>query len=58
MVSSMNVRSLVRGGSGEAFQYVFSGPGFVIVQPNEWVTPPSQGRSGGGGFNLGGFLDG
>lgn len=58
MVSSMNVRSMVRGGSGEAFQYAFSGPGFVIVQPNEWVTPPAQGRSGGGGFNLGGFLDG
>lgn len=57
VVSSMNVRSMVRGGSGEAFQYAFSGPGFVIVQPSEWVTPPTRG-GGGGGFNLGGFLDG
>jgi uncharacterized protein (AIM24 family) len=56
VVSSMNVRSMLRGGSGEAFQYGFQGPGFVIVQPSEWSTPSSQGQ--GGGFNLGGFLDG
>lgn len=35
VVSSMNVRSMLRGGSGEAFQYVFDGPGFVVVQPSE-----------------------
>ena len=35
VVSSMNVRSMLRGGSGEAFQYAFHGPGFVIVQPSE-----------------------
>lgn len=35
VVSSMNVRSLLRGGSGEAFQYAFHGPGFVVVQPSE-----------------------
>ncbi len=35
VVSSMNVRSLIRGGSGEAFQYAFHGPGFVVVQPSE-----------------------
>jgi uncharacterized protein (AIM24 family) len=33
--SSMNVKSLLRGGSGEAFQYAFHGPGFVVVQPSE-----------------------
>lgn len=57
VVTSLNVRSLVRGGSGEAFQYAFHGPGFVIVQPTEWVPPTAHGGSG-GGFNLGGLLDG
>jgi hypothetical protein len=54
----MNVRSMLRGGSGEAFQYAFHGQGFVIVQPSEWTPPPTQGSGGGGGFNLGGLLDG
>jgi uncharacterized protein (AIM24 family) len=57
VVSSMNVKSMLRGGSGEAFQYAFHGPGFVVVQPSEWMGSPSQAQ-GGGGFNLGGFLDG
>ena len=58
VVSSMNMRSMLRGGSGEAFQYAFHGQGFVIVQPSEWTVPASQsGGGGGGGFNLGGFLD-
>jgi uncharacterized protein (AIM24 family) len=35
VVSSVNMRSLLRGGSGEAFQYSFHGPGFVVVQPSE-----------------------
>jgi uncharacterized protein (AIM24 family) len=35
VVSSMNMRSLLRGGSGEAFQFAFHGPGFVVVQPSE-----------------------
>jgi uncharacterized protein (AIM24 family) len=35
VVSSMNVSSLLRGGSGEAIQYQFQGPGFVVVQPSE-----------------------
>jgi uncharacterized protein (AIM24 family) len=56
VVSSMNVRSMLRGGSGEAFQYAFHGSGFVVVQPSEWIAPSSG--SGGGGFNLGGLLDG
>ena len=35
VVNSMNMKSMLRGGSGEAFQYAFSGPGFVVVQPSE-----------------------
>jgi len=58
VVSSMNVRSMLRGGTGEAFQYAFHGQGFVIVQPSEWTPPPAQGSGGSGGFNLGGLLDG
>jgi uncharacterized protein (AIM24 family) len=50
---TVNVRSLLRGGVGEAFQYTFHGPGFVVVQPGVWI-PPQQG----GGFDLGGLLDG
>jgi uncharacterized protein (AIM24 family) len=34
--NSMNVGSVLRGGSGEAVQYVFHGPGFVVVQAYEW----------------------
>lgn len=41
VVSSMNMRSMLRGGSGEAFQYAFHGPGFVVVQPSEGY-PASQ----------------
>lgn len=58
IVSSMNVRSMLRGGSGEAFQYVFHGPGFVIVQPSEWVPPPTTGGGGAGGGMLGNLFDG
>ncbi len=44
----MNVKSLLRGGTGEAFQYAFQGPGFVVVQPSEGpvVPPHSHGSSG------------
>ena len=52
VVSSMNMKSMLRGGSGEAVQYSFHGPGFVVVQPNEWTPPPSQsGGSSGGGIS-------
>jgi uncharacterized protein (AIM24 family) len=44
LVNSMNVKSLLRGGSGEAFQFAFHGPGFVIVQPSEGL--PLGGRGG------------
>lgn len=38
VVSSMNMSSMLRGGSGEAFQYSFHGPGFVVVQPSEGIA--------------------
>lgn len=48
--SSMNMSSMLRGGSGEAFQYVFHGQGFVVVQAFEWTPVAAAGSSGGGGF--------
>jgi len=50
VVSSMNMKSLLRGGSGEAFQYAFHGPGFVVVQPYEFVPPQQSGSSSSGGI--------
>jgi uncharacterized protein (AIM24 family) len=40
--NSMNVSSLLRGGSGEAIQYAFHGPGFVVVQAYEWKAVSSN----------------
>lgn len=40
--SSMNMSSLMRGGSGEAIQYAFHGPGFVVVQAYEWKATASS----------------
>ena len=48
--SSMNMRSMLRGGSGEAFQYAFSGPGFVVVQPSEGQPVPTSGQQGNSGI--------
>ena len=57
LVSSMKFKSLLRGGSGEAFQYLFHGPGFVVVQPSEWA-PVAQGQnSSGGGGILGNLME-
>ena len=56
LVSSMNMSSMLRGGSGEAFQYAFHGQGFVVVQPSEWTGPTSGGGGSGGG--LGGIFNG
>jgi uncharacterized protein (AIM24 family) len=50
VVSSMNFKSLLRGGTGEAFQYAFHGPGFVVVQPSEWQPVAQNQSSGGSGF--------
>ena len=47
--NSMNMKSMMRGGSGEAIQYAFHGPGFVVVQAYEWKPPPAN-NSGGGGL--------
>ena len=57
VVSSRNMKSMPRGGSGETFQYSFHGPGFVVVQPHEW-TAPTQQSGGGGGGSLGNLLGG
>ena len=57
LVSSMNMRSMLRGGTGEAFQYAFNGPGFVVVQPSEWSAAAQQaGAQQGGGGGLGGLF--
>jgi len=56
LVSSMKFKSMLRGGSGEAFQYAFSGPGFVVVQADEWEQPTSSGSSGGPGGLIGDLL--
>ncbi len=53
VVSSMKFKSMLRGGSGEAFQYAFHGPGFVVVQPYEFVPPSGGSSSGGGGGVIG-----
>jgi uncharacterized protein (AIM24 family) len=58
VVNSMNVRSLLRGGSGEAFQYAFHGPGFVVVQPSEGLPMGGEGGTRPGGGGLGGLLGG
>jgi uncharacterized protein (AIM24 family) len=52
VVSSMNIKSLLRGGSGEALQFSFHGPGFVIVQPSEGLP---FGGGGGGQQQQGGL---
>jgi len=54
----MNMKSMLRGGSGEAFQYAFHGPGFVVVQAYEWTAASQGGKSGGGGSGLGDLLSG
>ena len=55
VVSSMNFKSMLRGGSGEAFQYAFHGPGFVVVQPFEFTAAAdsSGSKSGGPGGVIG-----
>lgn len=59
VVSSMNVKSMLRGGSGEAMQLAFHGPGFVVVQPSEWQSAPQgQGTSGNNGGLFGNVLGG
>jgi len=45
---SASLGSLLRGGSGELFQLVLQGQGFVIVQPSEGRAAPAQQSKGGG----------
>lgn len=48
---SEGLKSFLKGGSGELFQLVLQGQGFVLVQPSEgFPTPSSNGKSGGGGL--------
>lgn len=56
VVNSMNVRSMLRGGTGESFQYAFHGPGFVVVQPSELSGRTQQAASSQGGGGGGGVL--
>jgi uncharacterized protein (AIM24 family) len=43
---SESLRSLLKGGSGEAFQLTLQGEGSVIVQPSEGLQPAAKGSSG------------
>lgn len=55
LVNSMKFKSMLRGGTGESFQYAFHGPGFVVVQPAEHQVQSqssSSSSSGGGLSNL------
>ena len=45
--NTMNMKSMLRGGSGEAFQYAFHGPGFVVVQAYEWSGQAATGSGSG-----------
>jgi uncharacterized protein (AIM24 family) len=59
VVSSMNFKSMLHGGSGEAMQFAFHGAGFVVVQPSEWESAPQgQSTGGSGGGLLGNVLGG
>jgi uncharacterized protein (AIM24 family) len=53
VTSSMNMRSMLRGGSGESFQYSFHGQGFVVVQPSEGMPLGGQQNGGGSGGSSG-----
>jgi uncharacterized protein (AIM24 family) len=57
-VDTGGMMSMVRGGSGEAFQMAFGGTGFVLVQPAETVVDGGHAQAGGGspGGLLGGLL--
>jgi uncharacterized protein (AIM24 family) len=51
---SQSLGSMLRGGSGELFQLVLNGQGFVIVQPSEGAANPAPQKSGGLLGGLGG----
>lgn len=47
---SEGLKSFVKGGSGEMFQLVLQGQGFVVIQPSEGPTRPPANSGGGGGI--------
>lgn len=49
LVRTAGASALIGRGSGEAFQLVFSGQGFVVVQASEGPTVPKHDHGGGGG---------
>jgi uncharacterized protein (AIM24 family) len=55
---SESVRSILKGGSGEAFQLTLQGEGSVIVQPSEGPLPPPAKGSSGIADAVGDFLGG
>jgi uncharacterized protein (AIM24 family) len=57
-VDTGGMMSMVRGGSGEAFQMAFGGTGYVLVQPAETVVDGGHAQAGGSspGGLLGGLL--
>lgn len=51
--SSMNMKSMFFGGTGEAFQYAFQEQGWVLVQPSEGPPPPpTSNKNNSSGFNI------
>lgn len=46
---SEGFKSFIKGGSGEAFQLMLQGEGFVLVQPSEGPIIPTTNNGGGGG---------
>jgi uncharacterized protein (AIM24 family) len=48
---SQSLSSLLRGGSGELFQIVFAGDGFVLLQPSEGIKVQTGGSGGAGLFS-------
>ncbi|GAA1676372.1 AIM24 family protein [Fodinicola feengrottensis] len=53
---SESLKSFFTGGSGEAFQLVFNGQGYVIVQPSEAPDLRSSSGTGSGGGGARGIL--
>ncbi len=51
---SQGMKSILKGGSGEMFQVVFQGQGFVIIQPSEGLPVPASGGGGMFGNLIGG----
>jgi len=55
-VDTGGIGSMIRGGTGEAFQMAFSGQGYVLVQPSESVADGGHQQQSGSGGNQGGVL--